>query len=375
MRMRTTLVAIFAAGTLLVTAAGGAAAATDRYVDREYDWSIEWDDRDWVEPGPMGGLPSADLALERDGGASYVLFRALDDYDGDPEECLDDVPDFLASGFPSASGEVDYDPIEDDDGDPIAEEADGRAYVAVTLEFGDSDTAVGFDCRTLLDGEAVLLIIHITDLRDFEDERAEVDDLLENLEIPTAGSTGGGNRDAGTYESPLYGYTLEFDTDIWEISNEDNDPDDEYDRVTLEHELGFVSLIGDPDYRPSRVDDCVDDWALGLEQSDGVDNMRAMRGEDGEDDDRAWSAFTYELDTGGDEPFELARYIECRHIGNVTVVILQTSLETDFDDMSEVREELLEALEATDIDEESPNDDERPGPEDDDDDAEDDERG
>ena len=375
MQARMVSVALLVVVALLGATASRAVAATERYTDSDYDWSIEWDDRDWEEPQePIGGLPAGDLTLERIDGASFVLFRALDDYDGDPEECLDDVPDFLSSGFPSASGEIDYEPIEDEDGEPIAEEDDGRSYVAVTFDFGGDDTAVGFDCRTLVEDEAVLLIIHITNLRDFEDERAEVDALLEALELPGGRSTGGGGE-TETYESPLYGYSLEFDTNDWVVSNEDNDPDDAYDRVQLEHELGFVSLVGDPDYRPSQVDDCVEDYLIGLEQGDGVDNVRAMRGEDGEDDDRAWAAFSYELDSGSDDPFELARYIECRHLGNVTVVILQTSLEVDYDDMSDVRETLLDGLQAPDAEEESPNDDDPPASEDEDEDEDDEQLG
>lgn len=371
MHARMVSVALLVVGALLGSSAGGAAAATEQYTDSEYDWSIEWDDSDWAEPGTLDELPSADLALERDGGASFVLFRALDDYDGDPEECLDDVPDFLASDFPSSSGEIDYEPIEDDDGEPIAEEEDGRAYMAVTFDFDGTDTAVGFDCRTLVENEAVLLIIHITQLRDFEDERAEVDDLLEALELPEASSTGGASGDIETYVSPQYGYALDFDTNDWEISSEDDDPDDAYDRIQLEHELGFVSLFGDPDYSPTQVDDCVEDYTLGLEQGDGVDNVQAMSDEDGEEEDRAWAAFTYDLDSGGDDPFELARYIECRHLGDVTVVILQTSLEVDYDDMSDVRVELLKGLQTLDTEEESPNDDDRPAPDEDENEDED----
>jgi hypothetical protein len=85
---------------------------------------------------------------------------------------------FLASGFPSSSGEIGYEPIEGEDDEPFAEDESGRAYLAVTFDFGGTDTAVGLDYRTLIEDEAVLLIIPITCLRDVGDQRAKVDDLL-----------------------------------------------------------------------------------------------------------------------------------------------------------------------------------------------------
>lgn len=171
---------------------------------------------------------------------------------------------------------------------------------------------------------------------DEDDAGDEVDDADADEQAAEGGEV---------YESPQYGYTLTYDPGVWEISAEDNDPDDEYDRVTLQTDEGFVGIIGDPDYRPSQLDDCVADYQAGLEQGDDVDNVRAMRGEAGEEDDRAWAAVTYDLlGEDDEEPLEVARYIECRAYDDVTIVILQTSLEVDYDDLSAAREELVEGI-------------------------------
>ena len=77
-----------------------------------------------------------------------------------------------------------------------------------------------------------------------------------------------------------------------------------------------------------------------------MSEVRAIRGEAGDEDDRVWAAFSYEQVEGDEEPLEIARYIECRQLDGVTLVILQTSLEEDYDDLYDAREILLEGLEA-----------------------------
>jgi hypothetical protein len=174
----------------------------------------------------------------------------------------------------------------------------------------------------------------------------EADDAAADDEADTDEEPAGDETAGEVYESPQYGYTLTYDSAVWSISSEDDVPDDAYDRVTLETDEGFVGIIGDPDYRPSQLDDCVADYQAGLEQGDDVDNVRAMRGEDGEEDGRAWAAFTYDLlGEDDEEPLEVARYIECQAHDDVTIVILQTSLESDYDDLSDARVALLDGLE------------------------------
>jgi hypothetical protein len=159
-------------------------------------------------------------------------------------------------------------------------------------------------------------------------------------------SLGRERSDDETYESPQYGYTLAYDLAEWDMNEDDEDLDDDYDQVSFSHDLGFVVLVGDPDYRPSQLDDCVADYRAGLEQAEGVSRVREMRGEEGEEEDRAWAAFTYEFDTGNDEPLDVVRYIECRASEDVAIVVLQTLVAGEYEELSAAREELLEGLEA-----------------------------
>ena len=150
------------------------------------------------------------------------------------------------------------------------------------------------------------------------------------------------------YESPLYGYALSYDPEDWTVSSEDDDAEDEYDRITLEHELGFVSLVGDPDYDDRELSQCVDEYSRTLETDENVSRLGPVRGESGDESDRAWAAYRYDLEANEDDgPIDLIRYFECQSLDEVTVVIIQTSLANDYETLSTAREELLEGLEAS----------------------------
>ena len=163
------------------------------------------------------------------------------------------------------------------------------------------------------------------------------DPQIEEGDDPSAGG------DLETYESPSHGYTLEYDGDAWQEMGEDPDPDDTYDIVTFQHELGILRLIGTSDFSETQLDDCVEGAAASLEQSAGISDIEEVEGETGEDDGRAYAAYSFTYDGADDETIQ---YIECRSVGSITVVILQESLADDYEDFSEAREELLERLEA-----------------------------
>ena len=150
----------------------------------------------------------------------------------------------------------------------------------------------------------------------------------------------------GIYESPLYGYALAYDPEEWAVVAEDDDLEDDYDRFSLEHELGFVSLVGDPDYDDDEMARCVDEYAATLESDENVSRLGPVRGESGDAIGRAWAAYRYDQATNdADEPMDVIRYVECLALDDVTLVIIQTSLTDDYDALSMAREELLDELE------------------------------
>ena len=189
------------------------------------------------------------------------------------------------------------------------------------------------------------------DAGDEDDEDAEQDD--EDADDEENGDASG-DEELETYESPQYGYVLAYDPEEWEISGEDDDEDDPYDRVQFTNGESYVSLIGDPDYGSEQMDRCVADYQGGLEQGEGVDDVEPLEDEDGEeiageDDGLAFVAVSYTFTTQDGDELELVRYTECRAFeDDVTAVVLQVALAEDYEDQFEAREDLLEGLEAAD---------------------------
>lgn len=165
---------------------------------------------------------------------------------------------------------------------------------------------------------------------------------LEYSDFTRVELTDGGDE---IYESPLYGYALAYDPEDWAIESKDDDVEDEYDRITLEHELGFVSLVGDPDYDDDEMQRCVDEYSATLETNEDVSRLGPVRGESGDEIGRAWAAYRYDHASNGDEPTDQIDYVECVALDGVTLVIIQTSLTDDYEALSTAREELLDGLE------------------------------
>src|SRR5688572_23117658 len=101
------------------------------------------------------------------------------------------------------------------------------------------------------------------------------------------------DEDEDVHESELYGYTLSYDPAEWEVYQEDDDPDDEYDRIFFRNasQLSLVGLTGDPDYDRDQMPDCVEDYVAGLEDGERTSAVEPLDEPDaeGEDDDRAWA--------------------------------------------------------------------------------------
>jgi hypothetical protein len=150
----------------------------------------------------------------------------------------------------------------------------------------------------------------------------------------------------GVYESELYGYSLTFDPDEWELDASVEDAGDDYDEVRFLNRIGQINVIGDPDYSRIQMDDCVANFRGFLGNDSAVSDVEPIRGEEGDESGLAWAAFTYLWESPEGEVLDSAHYIECRYVGDgLTIVILQTSLEELYDDMTSAREELLQGLE------------------------------
>jgi hypothetical protein len=154
------------------------------YQSPTWGYSLRWDDTLWlpVQASSADGVDALFLQSRQS-----ILFLQGVPFAGDPAACLATTVDALSR----EDGVDDWEPLEDEDGDPIAGETDGRAWAAFTLtfttaggdEFADADYV---ECRRLVAGEAVLLILHNTRQDAYPEEAEAVEAVLATLDLPEA---------------------------------------------------------------------------------------------------------------------------------------------------------------------------------------------
>jgi hypothetical protein len=199
---------------------------------------------------------------------------------------------------------------------------------------------------------------------DYEDEVEAREDLLSGLAAysPASGSRHGTDLGLGsnpgevptyepeleTYESPLYGYTVTYDSITWHTVGEDGDPDDVYDLIEFSNGVSFFAVWGDPDYDEDEMADCVADYVGFLEQLDGVVEIETYDGPDaaGQDDDRAWETVTYVWEFRDGVAPVYGRYFECIWLGDgVTAVVIHEANLVSYDAELPYREALVDGIE------------------------------
>ena len=143
----------------------------------------------------------------------------------------------------------------------------------------------------------------------------------EAVETPVIGSE-------GTYEGVLYDFTLTYDASVWELTPEDDPKDDAYEWIVLTDPVSTVWMVGDPDYTPDQLGDCVTHYLIdqgfdnGAWEAEPIDDLVVKDGR---------AVATYSLE----QPLFAATgylYLECRSIGDgETLVIIHFAM-TDKDD-------------------------------------------
>ena len=115
-----------------------------------------------------GRVEKDQLGLFNGTSAVYVAGRA--DYDGDAESCVAGEADAIAR----ADGIEDVEILTGDDGEPIASAGDGFAfgmYSLVSNDGGDATVQIAYiECRTVIEGEAVVSLVGAMPLDAFETE-------------------------------------------------------------------------------------------------------------------------------------------------------------------------------------------------------------
>jgi hypothetical protein len=218
-------------------------------------------------------------------------------------DCFDNALE-EAVGDPDAA-----EPLEDRRGDPIEGSSRGVKYGAFTFEASGGDTQVAYvECQALPEGAGVFVITLITLEDSYDDAYDALSDIVdtvsfeggEQVETPEPEETrepretpepedtpDTPSNSAGDYESPSYGFSIEYGTD-WEAGDETtNNGLDQFvlngpDAITLlvrSFEAGSRETVQDcVEAEASTVGDVL---GVDLQQLTDTDSDEPIAGEDG----------------------------------------------------------------------------------------------
>ena len=156
------------------------------YESPQYGYTLTYDAAEWEvvdETTDEGG----DDLLFLTNGVSNALLVGQPRYDGDLEECLA----AWEEGQSAIEGVDDWEPLEDEDGEPVAGEDDDRAWAAFAFDYTGEDQeeverVIYVECRVLVPEESVVVLLHNVRAEDYEDEVDAFEALFEGLEVPEA---------------------------------------------------------------------------------------------------------------------------------------------------------------------------------------------
>lgn len=159
-----------------------AGLASDAYTSPTWGFQITWDPGVW-EPNALGLV--VDFGDERldslhlDSDLSRLYIQGVERYDGDVEYCVERE----AIQASEASTVSNWQPLESEQGQPVAGTETDRAFAAYALTYtpegGDPEEWVyHIECRELVDGEAVLVFLLSVLAADYEAGMAQAQPVM-----------------------------------------------------------------------------------------------------------------------------------------------------------------------------------------------------
>ncbi len=278
--------------------ATGADEDAGTYVSPTFGFSTAWDPDAWTVERESVSEDGADrdlIRLDETDGSSILFFEGGTTWDGDLDECLTQLLTDL---------DVDPDeaePLEDPEtGDAFAIDDDDRlaaGYLGTLTRDNDDEivSVVYVVACERLDDDLIVGVSHVSD----EDERYFTEDyplfeeILDNTAAPgtddapdgtgtpdaAATSTGDGASGAeglGSYLSPTYGYTLEWDPAYWmPLGQSSGGGTDVLTLVAADlfaNVVGYETVDGD-------IETCLDDF-IAITQEESPD-AAILDGDDG----------------------------------------------------------------------------------------------
>lgn len=153
----------------------------NEYVGPNFGWELTWDDDIWTVDAEDNSGGSDFISLESEDPSAFVLFLAIEDFDGDPDDCAEDWGDQIEDRGDAEDVEeaTDLDVPDEPRG------ATGAAYTySVEVRGGDTIDIVEYvQCYELVEGEAVLEVILQAPEDEYEDAIPLFEDLVDELEL------------------------------------------------------------------------------------------------------------------------------------------------------------------------------------------------
>jgi hypothetical protein len=157
--------------------------------------------------------------------------------------------------------------------------------------------------------------------------------------------------DGNRYESPTWGYTLEWDEDVWEVVEATSSR--RRDRLHLRSDESELFVDGLSDFAGDATECLAERIATLIDRATEAEPLQDDEGNviEGEDDERAFAAFVFigsilEDEPEADDETESVAYIECRTLvpGEAVIQILHVAPVEAYPDEAVLVAELLETL-------------------------------
>lgn len=382
--------------TLDETPASGAddeesAVDGNTYTSPVYDYTFEWDEDVWQvsQDGEQREPGYEALQLESDTG--LLIIQGIEGANGDPEICLESE----AEANQEFEDIEDWEPAVNADGEEVTGSDETSAYGVFTFVLTDPedetaeplDLVAYIECRTLVEGEAVLDILAISPREAYDDHIENVLAVTETIEIPGAETdteteteldistdtetatetetdtetatetetdtgtetetdteTSATGVDGTSFTSPTYGFSLSW-PDTWEVTDETIDADEGRETLVLDNGVSTVTIEALPftGDLPACVDAAIDEDGENPDY-EGLELATTGEGEpfQGSDDETAYAVYLY-AGEGGDE---FAHFVECRWIveGESVLVFTQDVPNDQWVDQRQERRDIQESI-------------------------------
>ncbi len=336
----------------------------DTYTSPTFDYTLEWDADVWTATAATSEDDVDTLVLEND--VTVLTIVGTEEFGENLDRCVRTA----RRGVEGLDGVADVIPVEDADGDPIEIDEDERAGAVYTIVSDDEDApdqVSQIECRVAVAGEAVIQIVQITPASDFNAQIDPVGEILDSIAInggdeaeesptpedeptPDEEEAAESAVDGNAYVSPNFGYSVEWDEDVWTFDNSNGDAEASepgFDSLFLESDNSGLGIIGNELPDPEM---CVTEFSTFIRQGDDIDNWAPYEDEDGERiegerDGGYFAAFSATITQTGQE-FEIVYYFECRTVveGESAVLFFMTTSPAAYDDATAELDDLLDTL-------------------------------